>query len=526
MINFCLTNEPKLVKGKWTNKKLFCKKEIKFGTPYATYYVYLYYDSGVEVIDLPRHVIVFCGILWKGEITDFLKNVKQNGIFYAIVINKVSGKVQVINDFMDSFYLNYYTRANQFVVTNDIQVYGSSFKINQNWVNWSNQGVNLMDSPSNPHPNLTIPEGNSRMKISSKQLKLQNITPIKDVKYLGAGDVLTLQARDDIDCQPVVTNWFTYHRDVGKLFFEKPKHDYKSALDTAKTIIRENCERIKEKFGTQLIHFCSTGVDSLVLQSYLDVPMYGFYSEQFNAYNESTELFEELYSNNGGTLHRFDSNKILNIINKQLDKLQKTIDYNPHHIMFMYMRDKFKLNDRVIIQGNSGDHAFWHDRYYVYRHAVHRWGMKDAEQIWDRCISHYGFGGPPGPTGFYSKQSRINEMNKYISKPCKDFATSMMQRRYFNRVPQTIGNYMPDQLMIDPYADLRLIKLLPTSDIPTQEASMLDVWLQKDMISDKLIPYLAPHKCGNYLFYDQNLNNASFSKKAINALVKNLQAST
>ena len=82
MINFCLTNRPNLINGKWTHKNL-----VKG--------VWLYYDSGVEVIDLPHHIIVFCGILWEGKVTDFIRSDKQNGIFYAIVLKKSSGKIKV-----------------------------------------------------------------------------------------------------------------------------------------------------------------------------------------------------------------------------------------------------------------------------------------------------------------------------------------------------------------------------------------------------------------------------------------------
>ena len=76
MINFCITNKLTLVKGKWANKK------------YLGNGLRLYYDSGVEIIHSLKHQIVFCGILWEGQVTDFLKDTKQNGTFYAIVINK------------------------------------------------------------------------------------------------------------------------------------------------------------------------------------------------------------------------------------------------------------------------------------------------------------------------------------------------------------------------------------------------------------------------------------------------------
>ena len=503
MNNFCITNAPSQVKSKCTYKK------------YLKHGVWLYYDSGVKVIDLHQHVIVFYGILWQGKITDFLKNVKQNGIFYAVVLNKTSGKVQVINDFMDSFYLNYYTRANQFVVTNDIRVYGPSFKINQSWVNWSNQGVDLLQAPP------TAPMHAKKQDQPSPQLK-ENITPLVGVKYLGAGDVLALQTQNNVDCQPVITNWFAYHRDIGPLFNAKPKHDYKSASAIAKQIVSENCQRIKEKYGKQLVHFCSTGVDSLAIKSHLgdDVPMYGFISTGFNKYNESEDLLKQLYNDHGGTLHYFDTEALEDAFNSQFPKLQKTMDYKPAHLVLMCMRDIYKLNDRVIVVGNFGDHIFWKGRAIVARHAVHRWGMKDAEKIWDRCISHYGFGGPPGPTGTYSKQSRIADINKYLSDPYPDFPTAIMALRYFKRL--ATFSVQQQHLVVDPYADLRLYSLLPSCDIPAQEASILNAQMQKDMISDKFLPYLSPHKAGGNRFYDSDLNNKHFRKKMINSFLKNL----
>ena len=96
MTNFCLTNKPDLVNGKWLYKKALSNG------------VWLYHDSGVEVLDLFRYVIVFYGILWEGKATDFVDSAKQNGMFYAMVLDRKSGEVKVINDFMDNFHLTYH----------------------------------------------------------------------------------------------------------------------------------------------------------------------------------------------------------------------------------------------------------------------------------------------------------------------------------------------------------------------------------------------------------------------------------
>jgi len=500
MINFCLTNNPTLVNGKWTHKK-----RLKHG-------LWLYYDSGVEVLNTPNHWIVFCGILWQGEIIDFIDSVKQNGIFYAIVINKKSGEVQVINDHADSFYLTYYAEGRHFVVTNEIKVYGSSFIIDLRWINLSKRGTEY-PLPTVPHP-----------EVQYQSVGSENITPYEGVKFIGAGDVLTLQGWDDFDCLPTITNWFTFHRDIGKLFLDTPKHDYQSALATAKQIISENCKRIKEKYGDKLIHFCSTGVDSLTLQSYLDdVPMYGLYCKEFNQYHEPEDLFKNLYNEHKGTLYYFNSDEIQDILDNQLSKVQKiSKPYPIINMMFMHLIDRYELNDRVIVQGSYGDDVFWHKRRIITCHAVHRWGMKDAELIWDMCLPRYGFGGPSISTGTYSKESRIDEMNKYISNPYTDFAPALMAHRYINRLQPS--QFMSDQLIIDPYMDLRLWSLLPSSDVATQEASMLDAQIQKDIISDKFKPYINPYTAGADMLYDNvsGFNDKKFKRKIVTSFLQNL----
>ena len=502
MISFCLTNEPSLVNSDWQHKL-----HLHDG-------VWFYYNNGKryhgEILDLPKHRVVFCGVLWQGKVTDFVDNVKQNGIFYAIVINKESGEIKFINDFSDSFFINYHMSGKHFVVTNEIKVYSSDFTVDSSWVYRAKRGDNLWNAPPEPHDDLAVPAGN---RIN------ENATPLKGVQYLGPGKVLNLT-------KSTIETYFSYNDDICTLFSEKPRHDYKSALDTAKRIIRENCKHIKKKFGTQLVHFCSTGVDSLVVQSHLnDVPTYGFYNENFDRYHESTKLFKQLYRENNGTLHRLTTSSIPKIMNQHMNKLQKTINYKPAHLIFMDMIDRYKLNDRVIIQGHGGNLTFYHNRYYVLRHAVHRWKFKNAEQIWDKCLPHYGFGGPAGPAGFYSKEARIDEMNEYISNPCKDFATAIMQVRYCKRLYGDLtGQYVPNQLMIDPYADLRLLELLPSSNRVTQRASILNATLQKEMISDRFKPYLNPYIAGTNWLWDRDFNNGSFRRKAIDAILKNLQA--
>jgi hypothetical protein len=98
-----------------------------------------------------------------------------------------------------------------------------------------------------------------------------------------------------------------------------------------------------------------------------------------------------------------------------------------------------------------------------------------------------------------------------------------MAHRYIHRLAPS--QFLSDQLIIDPYMDLRLWSLLPSSDVQTQEVSMLDAQIQKDMISSKFRPYLNPYTAGADMLYDSGFNNRIFEKKKIDSFLKNLQGS-
>ena len=95
MINFCITNSNNLVKYSFHNQLSLTKD------------VTLYYDNMVEVVDLPNHVVIFCGILWQGDVSDFVETPNQNGQFYAVVFNKKTRTIKVITDFLEDFPVYY-----------------------------------------------------------------------------------------------------------------------------------------------------------------------------------------------------------------------------------------------------------------------------------------------------------------------------------------------------------------------------------------------------------------------------------
>jgi hypothetical protein len=506
MINFCITNRDELVKGQWTYKKNL------------SHNVCLHYDSGVEIIETSTHLIAFCGILWEGKVTDFLKDVKQNGNYYAIVLDKVSGELKAITDFSNSFGLTYYAPDSNFVITNEIKVYGPSFKVNQQWINWCKKGVELT-APVEPHPNL-------HSSSPFCNIVRENHTPIIDVKLLKGGDTLTLESWDDFDCRPTITNWYKdYLKDITQVP-ERPKHNYNSALLTVKNVISENCRLVKEKYGDKLIFCGSTGVDSLTLKSYLgDTPMYGW-DEGYD-----TSLFVNCITPTSELLD--------NIINQYPYKCENLHLYNFLQLMIRYMIDKNKLNNRVVVLGGYADTIFWHTRSTVMWLAVHRWGMTTGEQVWNKCLRYYGFEDPGFKLGFFNmqyKQDCIDEINKYIlhEAPGNNFETEKIKEITY-WLNSSFRQWLPNQLIVYPYRDLRLFGVLLSSDKQTQEASILDAQIQKDIISDKLLPYLNQYKTHMHVSYEHyngcclnhdHHKHRSNRKIIIDSIIKNLQAST
>ena len=87
MINFCITNSDHIKKENFDHK-------ISLGNDTV-----LYHDSMVEIKDLPKHLIAFCGILWEGQIEDFADSDRQNGhsMPWCSTSNQTRSKLLVIS---------------------------------------------------------------------------------------------------------------------------------------------------------------------------------------------------------------------------------------------------------------------------------------------------------------------------------------------------------------------------------------------------------------------------------------------
>ena len=514
MINFCVTNNPDQIRGEWTTRK---RLDINGSA------VWLCYDRGVELTECQHHWILFCGILWQGDVTDFIpeETTRQNGIFYCVVIDKVSGRVRAFNDWHDSFHLTYHVSRRNFIVTNQLTAYGPAFEINRKWFTKAH-GTSLQ---------YTVSAGGSEgwdLKPFGIRGSLTT-SPIKEVQYLENDQSVVIQRVKESNGQHDSfhlthrvqrTKHFTGEKPNHDKTWVRAEHDSESAMVRAKQVIKENCELIKQKYGDRLIHFCSTGIDSMVLQSHLDgVPMYGFVVNGDDSSDE--KLMVRLYQEFSGVLHRFDPGSLQQMAEERCagTGVQKAIDYKLGHMVFMHMRDHYNLGDRVIVQGNYGDPVFWHGTGHIIHHAIQRWNMTDPQAIWDKCMGIYGFGAPEG-AGKNSKRHRIKLIQACIDEAFPDFASAVKEA-----IPYVQGQYMTDQLIIDPYSDLRLLALLPSSDLQTQEKSILECYIQQSMISDRLRPYLSPHITNDYSLWSSFvLHKSKLNTMVVDSILKNLQA--
>ena len=457
MINFCITNSNDIIKKEFTHELSLGKDNV------------LYYDDMVEIRDLPGHLIAFCGILWQGEIEDFVDSDRQNGQFYAVVLHKESSTIKVISDFIEDFPVYYYIKDGKFAITNSISAYSRSLEPDTAWLRQARDGA-YADRLIQPCAG-----------IMTDRYLTENITPIKDVRRLGAGRVMEIKLAS---VQVNFYNWYNAQEEYVNPMFHEPRHNLASAKTTVDRVLRENANTLKKKYGSSLVLFGSTGIDSLSVMNYLDdVPKYGYYGEHYK--NESPELLKNLYKETGGTLHYFDANEYRRAYTETI-KGWRTPTFNMDLAPEMHIRNKYGLHDSVIVKGTFGDEIFWHDPRSAMSVAVHSWNLYDRQSILDSLKDHYSY------QPFHMTQYNIDNI---IAS--KNLEFSIMNHHY-NRQKSYLKDdrVLLNQMIISPFIDLRLRELLPQCDTETKLASILDARIQRDIVSDELIKYMNQYKSG------------------------------
>ena len=457
MINFCITNSDHIKKDNFENK-------ISLGNNNV-----LYHDSMVEIKDLSKHLIAFCGILWEGQIEDFTESDQQNGQFYAMVFDKQSNIVKVISDFLEDFPVYYYIQDGKFAITNSLLAFSKSLDIDEKWFGLAQSG-NYTDRLIQPYDG-----------IATDKYLTNNITPIKDVKRLGPGRAIEIQLGSG---KMNTYSWYDAGSDYVAPIFAEPIYNTESAKDLVDKVLKQNAETLKEKYGSLLAMFASNGVDSLTLIKYLEgVPKYGYYGKDYM--NESPELLKRLYENTGGTLHYFDEDQY-RLAYSETIRGWKTPSFNMDLAPEMHIRNRYNLKDKVLVKGTFGDEIFWHDARSAMSVAVHDWRIIGMKEIVDSLKENYS------RQLFHMTQHNLDKITQ-----SQNLEMSIMNYHY-NRQKSYLKDdrVLLDQMIISPFIDLRLRGLLPRCDRQTRTASILDASIQTELIGKDLVCYMNKHKAG------------------------------
>ena len=439
--------------------------------------VTLYYDNSAEVKELPNHIIVFCGMLWQGDVSDFVETSSQNGQFYAVVFTKKTRTIKVITDFLEDFPVYYYIKDNNFVVTNSILAFGNQLKLNLDWLT---QAKNNYYSDS--------------------------ITLINDVKRIGPGGVLEFSV-DDV-CENVYT-WYNASSDYVSLIHQDPVYNLESATSYVDTILTENFTRLREKYKS-LVVFSSNGIDSLTVLKYLnDVPKYGYYGEDYKS--ESPELLKQLYNDTGGSLHYFDADEYQSAYTETLSGWaipSRNADLAPE----MYIRNKYNLYDQVIVKGTFGDEIFWHEPWSAMSVAVHQWNCQTREQGLAALGHHYSC------QPYHTSDNIVEIMRKnaaWKATGSENLNLSIVNYHY-NRQRSYLRDdrVLLNQMVVSPFIDLRLRRLLPLCNLETKLSSILDARIQQNIIGNPLLSYLNKYKAGG----EESFSNINYDTHRINQL--------
>ena len=470
MINFCITNSDHIKKDNFDHK-------ISLGNNTV-----LYHDSMVEIKDLSKHLIAFCGILWEGQIEDFTDSARQNGQFYAVVFDKQSNTVKVISDFLEDFPVYYHIKDGKFAITNSLLAFSNTLEIDEKWIGLAQSG-NYTDRLIQPC------EG-----IATDKYLTDNITPIKDVKRLGPGRVMEIQLGTG---KMNTYSWYDAGSDYVAPIFAEPIYNMESAKDLVDKVLRQNALTLTEKYGSRLAMFASNGVDSLTLIKYLEgVPKYGYYGKDYM--NESPELLRRLYENTGGTLHYFDEDEY-RLAYSETIRGWKTPSFNMDLAPEMHIRDRYNLKDKVIVKGTFGDEIFWHDARSAMSVAVHDWRITGMEEIIHSLKERYS------RQLFHMTQHNLDKIIK-----SQNFEMSIMNYHY-NRQRSYLKDdrVLLDQMIISPFIDLRLRELLPKCDKQTQTASILDASIQTQLMGKNLKQYMNKYKAGG----EESFEEIGYSKQ-------------
>ena len=474
MINFCLTNDLSLSTRKYP-KYIDLPNGFTIG-----------YEEDVETYETHGEIILFCGILWQDDINQFtnLHNLVPNGQFYAIRYDKYKQQVTVITDFIETFAVYYFVEDNKVIVTNKLISFSNKFfTINDKWVKTAIDGV-YVDRKVISYEKIPNWKGENGYP---SDVWYSGITPINKVKMIGPGAFFTL---DLATYKTSHTLYYDPRRDYVDIALEtKNKLSFDEITTFSDIIQNDNVDKIYEKYGDRLVTTISNGIDSLHLASMLgerikNIPVVGYTGDWFE--DEPADKLLELYKNfPKGITHILNKQEYDNLYTPSITEDHCDIPCMNPALMaeIVLLKDQYK--DKVYVKGTFGDEIYWHNGTSGLLCAIHEFNCTTLEQAQKVLQNHY----TNLPVTYSQK------LFDYFAN--MSFTDALVSYHYYRQkayIRDELQIY--NQLIVSPYIDLRLRKLMPMADHNARLRNMLDVESQKKQTSKKYLKYCNKHKGG------------------------------
>lgn len=440
---------------------------------------YIYFSDQVWYRETPNSILFFYGILWENDLELFFDSHIDtiNGQFYAILFDKKTHCLTVFSDHEENYPIFYYERDQQLIITNNLAVFPHQYhQIDNDWVTLA------LDHLIMKNRVLKTPENISLYKENFFE---GNNTLLKDVKQLGLGTVKTFSFKTN-QC----ISSFRYYKpeiDYVELFFKKERYFYKDALNIVETILSSNLRKIKSTYK-ELTVLASTGIDSLVNLTYLDgkenVDVISYSTDFYPGVNDSHE-FHKLHDTLNLPCHHIDFTKE-EFITTFTESITNWAFPSYHHYLSpeIWMLNNCDVKD-VIVKGYCGDQFLWHDPSSSIIWGIHQAGIQEFSQLENYLKDKYVH----QPMWMSPRVFNLSKNHSYEE--------SLISNTYYeNSIIGGMG-LATNKLILSPYLDIRLKNLLPQCNLATQEAAILNVQFQKDIISKELLPCLSSYCKGN-----------------------------
>jgi len=334
---------------------------------------------------------------------------------------------------------------------------------------------------------------------------------LENVEHIGLGCCRTfnLDSNKCID----INRYYKTEIDYINLYDKKEKYSYNNALSIIRNVIHSNLQKIYEKYN-DLTVIASIGIDSLVILDYFDnkknVDVISFTSDFCPGINDSKD-FKKLHDTLSLPCTVIDYSKETFFSACINNLLQWNFPiYEIGLGLEVFLLNNYVTKD-IIVSGGMADKILWHDSVSSIIWCIHKEKLTSVSDIHSFMKDRYSY--------------QPLFIPKNIYKLCKStsYEECLISNFYFRRA--SITGFMSqtvNKLIISPYSDIRLMSLLPQCDLETQKKAILDVQLQKDMISKKLLSHL-PSRCIGTI---ENIKDISYAdKKIITKIYKKLYES-